>query len=347
MTLRLASTGDTSPVRLWDLGTGKQVGGFRDRLRADDIHGGSCYVAFSPDGKLLATSDYTGPSRVLDAATGQERWRVAAGPQWDNGMVFSPDSKVLVLLVGQANPTIYRYEAATGKPLPSPEGHTGPVSAVAFAPGGRTLVSLGSDQTLRAWEVATGKPLRQTPAPNSGAFTSSADGRLLAIARNRALGLYDTTTGKELRRLVPHAAMTYGLAFSPDGRVLASAGADANTDHDYSLALWSVSSGKELHRMANHSRCVTGVAFTADGRSLDCLAIGSANEQHHDPPAGRGHRPAAPLAQPSAGPLWARAPCALPRRQDPAAAPRRQYWDRALGGRNRATAPADRAAEFL
>jgi WD40 repeat protein len=158
-------------------------------------------------------------------------------------------------------------------------GRQSPVRVIAISPDGRSLASGSDDNTIRLWDVASGKELRRleghTRAVQSVAFSPdgrslasgsgdiSPDGRSLASGSgDKTIRLWDVASGKELPRLEGHTEPVRSVAFAPDGRSLASGSTD-NT-----IRLWDLSSGKELLRLEGHTEPVRSVAFAPDGRSL-------------------------------------------------------------------------------
>jgi len=142
-------------------------------------------------------------------------------------------------------------------------GHTDPVSCVAFAPDGRSALSGSDDQTLRLWDVASGKELRRFEGHRDAvtAVAFSADGRFAASgSRDRTVRLWDVASGRERGRLEGHTGKVRCVAFTPDGKTILSGCEDAT------LRLWDADTGKELRRLVGHTADVTAVAFAPDGR---------------------------------------------------------------------------------
>ena len=147
-------------------------------------------------------------------------------------MAFSPDSALLA--VGIANPNDWGaaqlLDTGTGAPAGDPlMAADDGVSAVAFTPDGRQLVTGAQDGTIRHWDLATRKIAAETSTdrdvPVAG-IAFSPDGRLMATAgRMGALRLWDASTGQPLGDPLLTGPLA-GLAFSPDGTVLATAGRD-------------------------------------------------------------------------------------------------------------------------
>jgi WD40 repeat protein len=191
-------------------------------------------VAYSPDGKSLASAGADRAVVVWDPATGKElqRFELEQGPP--NDVTFSPDGKLLCVVVrGQP---VRLWQLSDGRPrflVPPAPGPNGggvgsDIEAAAFSPDSRVLATGGRDGAARTWDMATGQQLRGYPG-HAGwilAVAFSADGRTLAVAAWRSLRLWEIATGKERKNFTAHEADVTALAFAPNGRTLASGGGD-------------------------------------------------------------------------------------------------------------------------
>ena len=221
-------------------------------------------VAFSPDGKLLATGDVVGQVRIWQVVDGQQVLTFQGHTNWVSSIAFSPNGQLLAV-TGHSDSTIQLWEASTGKCVRILPGHTGWVSSVAFSQDGQTLASGSSDLTVRLWEINSGQCFRilqgHTDRVRSVAF--SPNGQAVASgSADQTVKLWEVSTGHCLKTLEENTNGTRTIAFSPDGRILASG------NYDQTVKLWEVNTGQCLRILQGHTHKVWSVAFSPDGQLL-------------------------------------------------------------------------------
>lgn len=213
-------------------------------------------VAFSPDGKLLASgSQDDGTIKLWDIATGVEL-RTLSGHNFIVSVSFSPDGK---RLASSNLSTTKLWDVASGAELRSFSGLT----TAFFSPDGKLLATSGSDKKIRLWDIASGTVARTfSGLPQQvWSMSFSPDSKLLACASANAIRLWDISSGNEVRSFIAKSSLRF-IAFSPDGKVLVSTG------NDNLIRTWDVVSGTELPPSIEHSSTVRAVAFSPDGKTM-------------------------------------------------------------------------------
>lgn len=252
----LASCSRDGKIKLWDLATGNELRTLAGHTRPVKA------VAFSPDGKTIASVSNDGSLRLWDVATGvQQRSFVHTTSREVDVSVYSVVfiSHGKTIAAGNGDGTISYWELASGREIKTLKGHTAGVFSLALSSDGRLLASGSDDHKVLLWEVGTGNLIRTfadkkmegveehvrgiSLSPNGKwlassevGFTSSGNQYNYVYKRVR---IWNVKTGESVFTWEQPKLEINGIAFTPDSRLLAGAGADGI------IKLWNVNSGRE------------------------------------------------------------------------------------------------------
>jgi WD40 repeat protein len=264
----VATRGADRTVKVWDLSAAADRPVWSESC--DDIRkfGTANSIAFSPDGRLLAT----GSGDVVKVWNWKNRQLLHELPGHTFHSVpvaFSSDGR---LATAAFRDGLKLWDPQTGTLLRTIEGHREPVSALAFSADGRWLASACLRSPVKLSDSTGDEPPRTFDELHSGnveCVAVSRDGRRLASGgEDKTVRVWDAATGREVLGLRGHTERCACVAYSPDGLRLASASADTT------IRIWDGSPlredehGEEMLTFAGHSDEIRSVAVSPDGRQV-------------------------------------------------------------------------------
>ncbi len=213
------------------------------------------HVAFSPDGRRLASCGYDRIIRVWDTATGKLTGVLKEHTEAVFAVAFSPDNTLLASAA--ADRSVKIWDVAKGVRLYTITDPTDAVMTLAFRPGTRELAAGGNDKRLRVWTIGESAATRvRNTLAHTGAILRivyTADGtRMASSSSNREITIWNVATGAPVRTLPPQSDWSQGLAFSPDGRTLAVG------RYDGTVTLFETASGRRLADLIAGPRSTEG-----------------------------------------------------------------------------------------
>ena len=223
-------------------------------------------VAFSPDGKMVASASSDKTVRLWDPHTGSMLRIMDHHRDSVTSIAFSPDGRTIAS--ASLDKTAAISDVKNGRLIRTFSGHGDEINAVAFSPDGRTLATGSRDQTINLWDVATGEIIHtlEGPATEVRAVAFSPDGRILASgSADKRVRLWQVSDGQLIRTLEGHNEAIRAVTFSTSadaGAILASAGDDSV------IKLWDTATGTLSRTLQGHKGIVTSAVFSQDGKFL-------------------------------------------------------------------------------
>ncbi|GCE10258.1 WD40 repeat domain-containing serine/threonine protein kinase [Tengunoibacter tsumagoiensis] len=237
-------------------------------------------VAWSPDGKLLASASYDKTAQIWNGANGSHQLTYSEHNARINSLVWSPDSRLVA--TASDSRTVHLWEAGTGKTIAIYRGHQGPLTSVAWSPDGKLIASAGDDKSIHVWQADTQELLVSYTEHTDRvqALAWSPDGRYLASAgRDKIIKIWEPRPVAKKRSLLAflfsspfeegpqtlkgYEGQIYALAWSPDSRELAAASSDRQV-HIHSLH----KGAKGFTLKTNDATIKNTIAWSSGGKHL-------------------------------------------------------------------------------
>jgi WD40 repeat protein len=311
---RIACASVDKTVRLWDAFIGRPI--FTYHGHSDAVNA----VAWSPDGKYIASASADGVVHVWVADTGVTTITYTGHSKSVTCLTWSPNRKFITS--GSQDKTVQLWDAATGGNVLIYHGHSDAVNAVAWSPDGKRIASASTDQTVQLWDAATNGGNLFTYHGHSDAVNAvawSPDGKYIAsgdggtsLIESRSfidsgffigvtVQVWNATTGDQFLIFRSHSATVNAVAWSPDGKYIASASVDktvqlwnfihtffyrghfsqvnavawspdgkyiASASADGVVHVWVADTGTHIYTYHGHSDAVNAVAWSPDGKRI-------------------------------------------------------------------------------
>jgi WD40 repeat protein/beta-lactamase regulating signal transducer with metallopeptidase domain len=277
-------------VRLWHVKTDKDEVKFEEKHTLKGLTSWALGLAFSPDGKYIAAGGGTyrefGEVVIWEVVSGRNLAVLPASRYWVEMVAFAPDGK-----------TLYSAGGIRGAPgelhawaMP-PEGgwrvltaHKNAIAFACYSRDGKLLATSSVDQTVKLWDAA-GKEIA-TLTGHKGfvrkAVFSPDDKKLATSDEKGVIKIWDVETHKEQRSIDAHEHPVYGLAWSPDGKTIASCGGDWRKQIEGTVKLWNAETGEGTTFALSEMRDVWNVAFSPNGKYLAVAGGGNKSVQIWD-----------------------------------------------------------------
>ncbi|WP_299485172.1 NB-ARC domain-containing protein [Acaryochloris sp. IP29b_bin.137] len=249
----VAAVGSDNLIRLWNFKTGDYVTSYTAPMKE------VFFVAFSPDGKFMATGSSDKTVRLWNITEGGQII-LRGHTQQICSVAFSPDSRYLIS--SSFDRTLKLWDIQKRRCIRTYRGHVHQVRGVAFSPDGQHFASASMDRTVKLWNIHQDQCLYSLTQHIAGVSTVAFNpqGTLLASGgADCSIRLWLVSDGQLINTLEEHRNTVWSITFSPDGEQLASG------SFDQTVKLWQIPNGQCLQTLRGHTNGVWSVAFNAEG----------------------------------------------------------------------------------
>ncbi|HYV34340.1 MAG TPA: WD40 repeat domain-containing protein [Gemmataceae bacterium] len=222
-------------------------------------------VAFMADGKYLATGGANKVIRLWNLETGKEVRQMTGHQATVKSLAFSSDGAALVS--GGDDNTVRLWKVVDGSEMATYQKHTFGVNAVAISPDNKHFASASTDRTVRVWEYGEKAVVLQTPAAATAVAYMPDRKTLVTAGDDGFVRLWDIASAKEIRQWKAHDNTITHLGLSQNGAVVATA------SWDKTVRLWDVAKGTQIHKLERHSGDGDALALSRDGKQVAAAGL--------------------------------------------------------------------------
>jgi WD40 repeat protein len=258
----LATGGDDSSVRLWDVASGDRQALIQHTAKVEAL-------AFSPDGKVVVAGDRGGEVNGWDVATKEKKFALKVAKNRPvSFLTFSPDGETLAAIVYDTK-EVQLWSLSPAQVRATLKGHDGLVRAAAFSPDGKTVATASTDSSARIWDGASGKEkdaLKAHDGPVESVVFSTDGSQLITGGADGTVRRWDIKTGNVIKPVFDGPSAKYRDVIyvrpTPSGRVVSVTWGDA-------FDVWDPAQNKPLH----HAKGFEGLIGSSGVWYYDYLAL--------------------------------------------------------------------------
>lgn len=220
-------------------------------------------VAYSPDGKLIATAGIDRTVRVFRVNTWEEIARLKGLKNMPYSVTFSNDGKYIA--AGGKDKRVTIWNVTTQLIAQTFVGHKGYVGDIDFSPDDKFIVTAGYDKTVKYWNAMSGMLVKtfvgHTKEVTTVEFSPNGE-QIASGSADETVVIWDINSGTGIKSIKACDSWVRCVAYSPDGSLIASVGDDRR------IQIWDAVSGKKLNTFLGHKKWVYSVSFSPDGNYL-------------------------------------------------------------------------------
>ncbi|EFH85024.1 serine/threonine-protein kinase [Ktedonobacter racemifer] len=220
-------------------------------------------VAWSPDGKWIASGSRDKTVQVWNASDGSHVFTYQGHTNYVASVAWSPDGKWIASASGYGYNTVQVWNANDGSHVFTYRGHINYVASVAWSPDGKRIASGSADNTVQVWNTNDGSHVFTYKGHSDWVYTVawSPDGKRIASgSADKTVQVWNASDGSHVFTYKGHSNKVNAVAWSPDGKRTASCSTDKT------VQVWNASNGSHVFTYKGHSSWVNAVAWSPDGK---------------------------------------------------------------------------------